>query len=236
MKSSSWKLIFVLPLFISVSCLNKDTQHGTETKPNILICIADDASHPHMGKECKWIDTPAFDRIAREGIYFVNAYTPNAKCAPSRACLLTGRYSWQLKEAANHFCNFPSEFKTYAEVLEEHGYHVGYTAKGWAPGDPGIKNGKKRELTGKAWNSKRLTPPTTGIANIDYAANFKEFYNHKPADKPFYFWYGGIEPHRRYEFASSLKAGKKISDIDTVPLFSRILKMFAPTCLIMDLK
>ncbi len=78
--------------------------------PNILICIADDAGH--MGKEFSWINTPAFDRVAKEGIRFSNAYTPNAKCAPSRACLLTGRNSWQLKEAANHFNNFPAEFKT----------------------------------------------------------------------------------------------------------------------------
>jgi len=218
MKTSAGKLVFFLSLFlISVGCVSKDTQEVT--KPNILICIADDASYPHMGKDCKWINTPAFDRIVREGISFTNAYTPSAKCAPSRACLLTGRNPWQLKEAANHFCYFPSEFKTYAEALGENGYHVGHTAKGWAPGVPGMKNGKKRELTGKAWNALKSPPPTTGISNIDYSANFKEFYNHKPSGKPFCFWYGGIEPHRRYEYASSIKAGREISEIYQVPDF-----------------
>jgi len=186
-------------------------------RPNILICIADDAGH--MGSEYKWLETPAFDRIAAEGIRFTNAYTPNAKCAPSRASLLTARNSWQLKEAANHFNNFPAEFKTYPEALKEFGYYTGYTGKGWGPGNPGMINGRKRELCGKAWNDIKTETPTKYIVNNDYSANFIDFYNQKPEDKPFYFWYGGYEPHRRYEFGSSFKAGKKLSDINKVPAF-----------------
>lgn len=87
-------------------------------RPNILFCIADDASFPHMGAYgCSWVQTPGFDRVAKEGILFTRCYTPNAKCAPSRSCILTGRNSWQLEEAANHWPHFPSKFKTYAETL-----------------------------------------------------------------------------------------------------------------------
>ena len=147
-------------------------------RPNILICIADDAGH--MGSEYKWLETPAFDRIAAEGIRFTNAYTPNAKCAPSRASLLTARNSWQLKEAANHFNNFPAEFKTYPEALKEFGYYTGYTGKGWGPGNPGMINGRKRELCGKAWNDIKTETPTKYIVNNDYSANFIDFHNQKP--------------------------------------------------------
>jgi N-sulfoglucosamine sulfohydrolase len=185
--------------------------------PNILICIADDAGH--MGKEYGWLETPAFDRVAAKGIRFTNAYTPNAKCAPSRASLLTARNSWQLKEAANHFNNFPPEFKTYPEALKDFGYFTGHTGKGWGPGNPGVIEGKKRELSGKAWNNIKTETPTKYIVNNDYSANFIEFYNQKPEDKPFYFWYGGYEPHRKYEYGSSIKAGKKLSDIKKVPAF-----------------
>ena len=81
-------------------------QASVGRRPNILFAIADDASFPHMGAYgCTWVKTPAFDRVAREGLLFNNAYTPNAKCAPSRACVLTGRNSWQLREAANHWCH-----------------------------------------------------------------------------------------------------------------------------------
>jgi hypothetical protein len=37
------------------------------------------------------------ERAVEEGLLFTRAYTPNAKCAPSHACLLTGRNSWQLE-------------------------------------------------------------------------------------------------------------------------------------------
>ena len=60
-------------------------ERGSEP-PNILFCIADDWSWPHAGAYgCAWVKTPAFDRVAREGLLFTRAYTPNAKCAPSRA-------------------------------------------------------------------------------------------------------------------------------------------------------
>src|SRR4029079_5577264 len=118
--------------------------------PNILFCIADDWSWPHAGAYgCSWVKTPAFDRVAREGLLFTRAYTPNAKCAPSRASLLTGRNSWQLEEAANHVCFFPTKFKTYAEALADHGYFVGKTMKGWGPGVANDQSGKPRLMAGK---------------------------------------------------------------------------------------
>ncbi len=59
---------------------------GKPAGPNILFCIADDASWAHMGAYgCTWVRTPGFDRVAHEGVLFTNAYTPNAKCAPSRS-------------------------------------------------------------------------------------------------------------------------------------------------------
>lgn len=190
-------------------------------RPNILFCLADDVSFPHMGAYgCSWVRTPAFNRVAEQGVLFMNAYTPNAKSAPSRACILTGRNSWQLEEAANHFCYFPQKFKTYAEVLAENNYFVGATGKTWAPGDPGKINGKERQLTGPVWSKIKLIPSTSGISNIDYAANFEQFLNDKPKDKPFCFWYGSLEPHRSYEYGSSLKkGGMSLAMVDKVPEF-----------------
>ena len=61
-------------------------------------------------------------------------------------------------------------------MLKEHGYFVGYTAKGWAPGDPGVINGKRRELLGTHFNDIKAEPPTNGISDIDYTANFEAFF------------------------------------------------------------
>jgi len=198
------------------ACLSAAAQ---TLRPNILFAVADDWSYPHAGAYgCKWVKTPAFDRVAREGVLFANAYTPNAKCSPSRACIITGRNSWQLKAAANHVPFFPPEFKSYGEALGEHGYFVGVTQKGWAPGIATNSAGKPRELTGRPFNRRTATPPTPHISNNDYAANFADFLDAAPTNQPWCFWYGSAEPHRAYEYGSgAAKGGEKTNDVDRVP-------------------
>jgi arylsulfatase A-like enzyme len=190
-------------------------------RPNILFVILDDQSYPHASAYgTSWVKTPAFDRVAREGLLFTHAYTPNAKCAPSRASVLTGRNSWQLEEAANHTAYFPAKFRGFMEALAAHGYSTGFTGKGWAPGDPGQINGKSRQLTGPAFSRTKLQPPTPAISPIDYAANFAEFLAQKPAAQPFCFWFGAQEPHRRYQPGSGAKlGGKSTKEIARVPAF-----------------
>ena len=189
--------------------------------PNFLFAIADDASYPHMSAYgCEWVSTPGFDRVSTDGILFANAYTPNAKCAPSRACILTGRNSWQLEAAANHWPYFPPKYKTFAEVLNQHGYHVGYTQKGYAPGIALNEDGSRRNLLVKAYNSEKLDPPTTGISKTNYFSNFEKFLAEKSDGKPFFFWYGSVEPHRGYEFKSGSRlSGKNPDLVNSVPGF-----------------
>ncbi|CAM1373240.1 sulfatase family protein [Tenacibaculum xiamenense] len=190
----------------------------TAKKPNILFCIADDATWKHMSAYGNtWCSTPAFDEIAKKGLLFENAYTPNAKCGPSRSIVLTGRNTWQLEAAANHLAYFPTKFKTYPEALSEKEYFVGYTGKGWAPGSSLNKDGSKRELIVKQYNKIKKKAPTTGISKVDYAANFKKFLEQKKEGTPFCFWYGGKEPHRDYEYGSGVKVGKKkLSELEKV--------------------
>ncbi len=211
-------LILAGILFTIAGCTKQSSR--TE-RPNILFCIADDQSFPHAGAYgCDWVKTPSFDRIAQQGILFNRAYTPNAKCAPSRSCLVTGRNSWQLEAAANHWCYFPPKYKTYAESLMENGYFVGHVQKGWAPGVVKTAEGEPRELLGPAFNEHKTEPPTAYISGNDYAANFEAFLEAKPQGEPFCFWYGSQEPHRAYEYRSGVnKAGKSLTDVDEVPAF-----------------
>jgi arylsulfatase A-like enzyme len=188
-------------------------------RPNILFAIADDWSYGHAGAYgCRWVKTPAFDRVAKDGILFANAYTPTGKCSPSRASILTGRNPWQLKAAANHSPVFPPEFKTYAEALGGHGYFVGMTGKGWAPGVAKDQHGQPRQMAGQPFDKRTAPPPTPQTSKGDYAGNFEEFLDAAPKNQPWCFWYGGREPHRGYEYGSGVaKGGKKTSDIDRVP-------------------
>ncbi len=190
------------------------------TRPHILFAIADDWG-PHAGAYgTRWVNTPAFDRVAREGLLFKNAYTPMAKCAPSRAIVLTGRHLWQNEEAGNHMAVFPPKLKSWPEVLMEKGWHMGITGKGWGPGIANDAAGKPRLITGKRFDRRKAEPPAQAIGNTDYAANFADFLDAAPKDAPWCFWYGSTEPHRGYEFRVGVnKGGKKLSDIDRVPAY-----------------
>lgn len=210
------EVALMLSLFLHISCNNEE-----KNPPNILFCIADDASLQHFGTYgTSWVNTPNIDKIASQGVKFMNAYTPNAKCAPSRATILTGRNFWQLEEAGNHLNFSPDKFYTITELLHEKGYHVGYTGKGWGPSRTSVVDGKPRDMLIKRYNDRTLTPPASGISNTDYTDNFKEFLSQRNEDQPFFFWYGGREPHRVYEFGSGIKYGNKsINQIDEVYKF-----------------
>jgi arylsulfatase A-like enzyme len=117
-------LLFVL-IIVFISC-DSGQKDADSKRPNIFFALADDISYPHMGAYgMDWIKTPAFDRVAGEGILFTNAYTPNSKCSPSRASILTGRNSWQLEAGANHIVDWPEKYKTFTDALSAAGYHVG---------------------------------------------------------------------------------------------------------------
>lgn len=183
-------------------------------RPNILFAIADDATHASAYGH-RWLNTPHFDRVAREGALFRQFFVNNPKCAPSRACTLTGRHTWQLGEAANHFSYWPRDLTVYPDLLAEAGYLVGYTGKPWGPGD-WKRCGRTENPVGPAWHGRTLTPPARGISNKDYAANFRDFLAARQPDQPFCFWYGGHEPHRTYEAGAGVRAGKRLADV-TVP-------------------
>lgn len=214
-------VVFMLSVFAFLGFKNprSEVSNSQDKRPNILYLVADDAGRDMSAYGVKWVNTPAFDRVAREGILFNNAYTPNAKCAPSRACMLTGRNPWQLEAGMNHVIYFPNAFKTYPEALADHGYFVGYTGKGYAPGVALHEDGTKRELLIKNFSRLKTTPPARYISDNDYAANFADFV--KQADgKPWCFWLGFTEPHRAYEYGAGIKKGGKRPDmIDRIPAY-----------------
>jgi arylsulfatase A-like enzyme len=183
------------------------------SRPNLLFVIFDDWGWQHAGVYgCDWVKTPNFDRVAREGVLFKNAFTSNPKCSPCRASILTGRNTWQLEEAVCHNGIFPAKFVVYPDLLEEAGYAVGLTGKGWGPGDF-QSAGRKRNPAGPAFNEFRSQPPTANIGKNDYARNFEAFLKQRPKDKPFCFWMGFTEPHRPYALDSGVRLGKKREDV-----------------------
>lgn len=211
-------LLLAPALLLGVSGCNEAPR--VEEKPNILFFIMDDASIYMSTYGYDWCQTPAIDRVAENGILFNNGFTPNAKCAPSRASVLTGRNSWQLEEAANHVVNFPAKFKTFPEAMREHGYLTASTGKVWGPGHPGYIDGELRQFIDPRLDDIKTQPWARFMSHTDYAANFESFLDSTEEGQPWFFWYGSSEPHRPYEYgAGSRERGKSITDIDSVPAF-----------------
>ena len=78
-------------------------------RPSILFCISDDQSYAHTGANGdQVIKTPAFDRVAREGILFTKAFCDAPTCGPSRSAILTGQPIWRLEEAGNIHSTLPA--------------------------------------------------------------------------------------------------------------------------------
>ena len=212
-------------LFLAIFSLFKAHEITAQVKktnirsPNILFAIADDQSYPHSSIYGQKIyHTPAFDRVAANGILFNNAFVAAPQCSPSRASILTGRNIWQLEEAGTHASYFPNKFPVFTNALEAAGYFIGFTGKPWDPGNF-IDAGWKRNPVGTEFNSKEFSKvPTTGISKTDYASNFEDFLSQKPTDQPFFFWYGSKEPHRDYEEGSGAKFGLDMNRV-SVPSF-----------------
>ena len=171
----------------------------SEDKPNILIAISDDHSWIHTSIQgSAFVETPSLDGVAESGVLFANAYAGSPGCSPSRATLLTGQHHWMIGPAGTHGSSFPVHYETFVDVLEDAGYKVGYTGKGWGPGD-WLGGGRDKNPAGVAYNDAKLAnAPKTGISDTDYAANFEKFLAERENGEPFYFWYGAHEPHLKY--------------------------------------
>lgn len=198
-------------------------------RPNILFVISDDQSYAYASANgSKFVNTPNFDRLCREGVRFTAAYTLSPGCAPSRAGLLTGRYPWELREAGTHASSFPADLKVYPELLAEAGYAIGSAGKGWGPGKwdvtgrphnpAGPTAGGDKKLAKKSAKEPAKPQPKQEGKWSPLADRFAQFLAARPNDKPFCYWVGAAEPHRSFAKDAGLKAGKKLEDA-VVPAF-----------------
>lgn len=194
------KAIGIGSLALGFSC--KSRTSDTQAPPNILFCIADDWGWPHAGVYGDpVVQTPTFDRIAREGVLFDHAFVSSPSCTPSRNAILTGQYHWRLEEGANLWSTLDIKYPVFPLLLEGAGYHVGYWRKCWGPGD----------ITAGGYFD-------TYPGGKHYPEGFAQFLGDRPEGKPFCFWLGSSDPHRPYEPGSGKASGMDLSKI-RVPAF-----------------
>ncbi|MFP4248921.1 MAG: sulfatase [Armatimonadota bacterium] len=165
-------------------------------RPNILFILSDDQSWPHTGYAGDpVVRTPAFDRVAEEGVIFTNAYISSPSCTPSRGAILTGRNHWELEDAGNLWSTWPG-WRVYPEAFEDAGYHVGHCYKGWGPSDPRFRH-----------------------VNNPAGPRYDDFASFMSAGdgEPFCFWLGSTRPHRPYVEGSGVQAGMRLDDVEVPP-------------------
>ena len=109
---------------------------AAQDRPNMVFILADDMGYGDVQalNPDSSIPTPNLNRLAREGMTFLDAHTPSAVCTPTRYGLLTGRYSWRgrLKKGVLDGYGKPlieDGRATVASFLREHGYHTGIVGK-----------------------------------------------------------------------------------------------------------
>jgi arylsulfatase A-like enzyme len=107
--------------------------------------------------------------------------------------MLTGQPIWRLGAAANQLGPLDVEHSTYPDLLGASGYYVGYTGKGWEPGDVS-RTGRSRNPAGTAFNM-------FGDRNTE--GNFAAFLDSVPGGTPFCFWMGSRYPHRPFDTGTS---------------------------------
>lgn len=202
MKNHSLSILFFLLLCWYQKGIGQPVKTTTPShRPNIVFVLADDWSYPHASiYGDPVVHTPNFDRIARQGVLFNNAYCAAPSCTPSRAALLTGRYPHALKQGANLWGTLPVEYPNFTSLLEEAGYQVAFQEKGWAPGNyrPG---GYTRNPAGKE------------------IENFEHFIENIGDDQPFFLWYGTRDPHRPYTAGLGRESGMRPEEVVLPPFW-----------------
>ncbi|MCA9005492.1 MAG: sulfatase, partial [Planctomycetaceae bacterium] len=121
-------LFCVLLSPVSAADLKLEKIPGAKPK-NVVFILADDHRYDVMGfLGHPWVETPAMDAMAKEGVYFKNAMVTTSLCSPSRASILTGQYMHNHGVVDN---NVPAKPGTifFPQYLQQAGYKTGFFGK-----------------------------------------------------------------------------------------------------------
>jgi len=178
---------------------------GAEKKPpNLIYIMTDDhAAHAISCYGSKINKTPNLDRIAKEGMRFANCFCTNSICAPSRAVILTGKYS-HINGVIDNAKEFDGSQQTFPKLLQKAGYETAIIGKWHLKTDPtGFDYWNILPGQGVYYNpimiemgeKKKYVGYVTDIIT-DYCLNWLK---ERKGDKPFCLMYHHKAPHREWE-------------------------------------
>ena len=169
-------------------------------RPNLLMILSDDHSAEFLGASGNpVIQTPNLDRFASQGIRCTRMFTAAPQCVPSRTAFLTGR-SPVAARMGRFTAPLPADVRTFAEDLREAGYftgvcrrqhHLDGAAGGRVSGPIFRKHGL--ETFQRRLDYVDISPPGQTVARVT------DFFDRKPAGKPFFLWVNFNDPHHPWD-------------------------------------
>lgn len=195
---------------------------GEAKRPNILFAFADDwgrhasayAKLDGPGTVNDIIHTPAFDRVAREGVLFRRAFVSAPSCTPCRSALLSGQHFWRTgRGAILRGAVWDGSNPAFPLMLRDSGYHIGKMYKVWSPGTPADApyGGQKHAYQKAGGRFNQFSENVTKLIGqgktveaakaelyAEVAANFDSFLADRKDGQPFCFWFGPTNVHRTW--------------------------------------
>lgn len=117
------KLVILSLLFIySISNMAKE-------RPNIIFFLIDDQRYDLLSMlDHPFIQTPHIDKLAKNSVYFDEAFVTTSLCSPSRASIVTGQYAHK-HDVIDNDTDLNPDTPTYPQELNKAGYHTGFIGK-----------------------------------------------------------------------------------------------------------
>lgn len=205
-----------------------------ENRPNILFAFADDwGRHASIYAEVDGsggindvVRTPNFDRLARRGVLFKNAFVNAPSCTPCRSSLLSGQYFWRTgRGAILQGAVWDARIPAWPLLLRDAGYHIGKSFKVWSPGTLadapfGGQQYAYQQAGGRfnqfSQHATRLVAEGKSVGQArrelleEVRGNFAAFLAKREAGRPFCYWFGPTNVHRKWIKGS----GKALWGID----------------------
>lgn len=192
-----------LQLLLLIVMLCACNKKGPE-RPNIIFIMSDDhAAKAISAYDSKLTETPNIDRLADNGIRFDHCYCTNAICAPSRAVILTGKYSHQ-NGVLDNSRPFDGNQQTLPKLLQEAGYQTGIVGKWHLKSEPtGFDHWLVLPGQGQYYKPDFKGPE--GLVSINgYVTDIItdkgiDYIEGRDPDKPFFLMVHHKAPHRNWQ-------------------------------------
>ena len=178
---------------------------ATQPRPNIIFIFSDDHAYQSISAYgSKLMETPNIDRIAKEGAVFYNALVTNSICGPSRATLLTGKYSHLNGYRRNDRTKFDTDQTLLSKEMQKNGYQTAWIGKMHLNSLPtGFDYWNVLPDQGHYYNPDFISLPNDTTRYTGYVSNLItkfsiDWLNKRNTEKPFFMIVGHKATHREW--------------------------------------